>query len=499
HPDERPIHPTRDVIEEERADAASVEVVEDSGAFVPGDVGMDRDTECSEVMAAVTSPDERPIRPAQNVVEEETNAASVKVMEDSGAGTDFVHAGNRALDRDAVAKAALSARIFGTIGSSGSKAESNSESEAGDIAVLGGLDDVFDPVDELIVDTLAEDTTKAVDTCAYALKEESEQSTGDKDNSVTTSSFSLIAQEKADKKDVEGTDNAALFLQEFGITKYCERKQSLYPVSDRLSRAMFNADQDDADLVFEVLVGDDPLSDEWFHDVTSRHYAATLHSVPRTAVLKLSLSGDSGDTYTLIMGDATPEAILESGLLDDNDGDYDLVRSFRYPLPTRRLGRSGKAPSPLRAQSSSALHQHKSAHAENSTVNNVKPPSSPTQSVVPPSVSAASSGLAQRKSIGAPSSIAKPPSAVVRPRPFVRTPMTPSTMAVKPSSSRLTQPSSALSGTPSSVSKTTKSFLPTPSPHKVPNISTNAIPKPVESSGLPTPRMSFGFRRLPKN
>ncbi|KAG6948005.1 hypothetical protein JG688_00015287 [Phytophthora aleatoria] len=498
YPDEHPIHPARYVVEEhvidERADAASVEVVENGGTFVSGDVSTDRDTVRSEVVAAVASPDERPIRPARSVIEEEFNAVSVELVENSDAGADFVRVGDCAAE--GVAKAALSARIYGTIGCGGTKAESNSESEAGDIAVLGGLDDVFDPVDELIVDILVKDTEKTVGTCEYAVREENEQSDGDMDNRVTTCSFTLVAQEKPN---VEDSDDAALFLQEFGIIKYCKRKQSLNPASDKLSQAMFNADQDDADLVFEVLVGDDPLSDEWFHDVASKSSAATLHSEPREAVLKLSLSVDSGDTYTLIMGDATPEDILESELLDDDDGNYDLVRSFRYPLPTRRHEHSGNGLSPVRSPPSSVLRQHQSASAESSPVSSVKPPMPSTQSVVPPTVSATPSGLAQRKSIGAPSSIAKPPSALVCPRSFVRTPATPSKMSVKPASSRLTQHAPTLSGL--SSSKTTKSFLPTPSPQKVANTSarTNTILKPAESSGLPTPRMSFGFRRLPKN
>ncbi|KAG2938468.1 hypothetical protein PC117_g11225 [Phytophthora cactorum] len=444
YPDEHPIHPARYVVEEhvidERADAASVEVVENGGTFVSGDVGTDRDTVRSEAVAAVASPDERPIRPARSVIEEEFNAVSVELGENSDAGADFVRVGYCAAE--GVAKAALSARIYGTIGCGGTKTESNSESEA--------------------------DTEKTVGT-------------------------------SQEKPNVEDSDDAALFLQEFGIIKYCERKQSLNPASDKLSQAMFNADQDDADLVFEVLVGDDPLSDEWFHDVASKSSAATLHSEPCEAVLKLSLSVDSGDTYTLIMGDATPEDILESELLDDDDGNYDLVRSFRYPLPTRRHEHSGNGLSPVRSPPSSVLRQHQSASAESSPVSSVKPPMPSTQSVVPPTVSATPSGLAQRKSIGAPSSIAKPPSALVRPRSFVRTPATPSKMSVKPASSRLTQHAPTLSGL--SSSKTTKSFLPTPSPQKVANTSarTNTILKPAESSGLPTPRMSFGFRRLPKN
>ncbi|KAG3061359.1 hypothetical protein PC122_g19674 [Phytophthora cactorum] len=444
YPDEHPIHPARYVVEEhvidERADAASVEVVENGGTFVSGDVNTDRDTVRSEAVAAVASPDERPIRPARSVIEEEFNAVSVELVENSDAGADFVRVGYCAAE--GVAKAALSARIYGTIGCGGTKTESNSESEA--------------------------DTEKTVGT-------------------------------SQEKPNVEDSDDAALFLQEFGIIKYCERKQSLNPASDKLSQAMFNADQDDADLVFEVLVGDDPLSDEWFHDVASKSSAATLHSEPCEAVLKLSLSVDSGDTYTLIMGDATPEDILESELLDDDDGNYDLVRSFRYPLPTRRHEHSGNGLSPVRSPPSSVLRQHQSASAESSPVSSVKPPMPSTQSVVPPTVSATPSGLAQRKSIGAPSSIAKPPSALVRPRSFVRTPATPSKMSVKPASSRLTQHAPTLSGL--SSSKTTKSFLPTPSPQKVANTSarTNTILKPAESSGLPTPRMSFGFRRLPKN
>ncbi|KAG3145287.1 hypothetical protein PI126_g13783 [Phytophthora idaei] len=312
YPDEHPIHPARYVVEEhvidERADAASVEVVKNGGVASPderpirpagsvieeefnavsvelvenSDAGASASEpevdDSSKRTEATAYPDEHPIHPARYVVEEHVideraDAVSVELVENGDAGADFVRVGDCAAG--GVAKAALSARIYGTIGCGGTKAESNSESEA--------------------------DTEKTVGT-------------------------------SQEKPNVEDSDDAALFLQEFGIIKYCERKQSLNPASDKLSQAMFNADQDDADLVFEVLVGDDPLSDEWFHDVAAKSSAATLHSEPCEAVLKLSLSVDSGDTYTLIMGDATPEDILESELLDDDDGNYDLVRSFRLVL-----------------------------------------------------------------------------------------------------------------------------------------------------------------------
>ncbi|KAF4042305.1 hypothetical protein GN244_ATG05677 [Phytophthora infestans] len=85
--DDRPIHPATHLIKkptiEEQADA---EVVGNHGAAVPGDVGTDHDTAHAEVAAGITPSDERPIRPARNIVDEEDSAASVGVVEEDCAG-----------------------------------------------------------------------------------------------------------------------------------------------------------------------------------------------------------------------------------------------------------------------------------------------------------------------------------------------------------------------------------------------------------------------------
>ncbi|KAF4042306.1 hypothetical protein GN244_ATG05678 [Phytophthora infestans] len=130
--EDRPIRPAiiKEPAIEEQADA---EVVGNHGAAVPGDVGTDHDTAHAEVAAGITSSDERPIRSARNIVNEEDSAASVGVEVEGCASADYVYVDNCGSER---------------------------ESEAGDIAVLGSLDDVFDPVDELIVDMFAEDTEK---------------------------------------------------------------------------------------------------------------------------------------------------------------------------------------------------------------------------------------------------------------------------------------------------------------------------------------------------
>ncbi|KAL3668231.1 hypothetical protein V7S43_007089 [Phytophthora oleae] len=477
-PDERPIHPASSEVEEDTD--ASVRVADNIVAAMAVEEGVDVDASSGlEAVAVIASPDERPIHPASSEVEEDTDVL-VKVVTSSG--VDFVARGEV---EEFAAKSAAGLEMYDTVGCVEGNPESASESDSGDIAVLGNLDDVFYPVDEIIVGIAGEeDMENAVHVCDYndSLSQEKEQSAFDADacggNNVT--SFTLATQVKSN---VEETDNSvsASFLQEFGVVKYCERKKALYPANDRLSHAMFNADQDDADLLFEVFVGDDPLSDEWFHDVASKSFVPTLRfaSRPTTSMLNLSIK----TTYALIMGGAAAEAILESELLDD-DGNYDLVCSFRYPLPIR------SRPSPLR----SPLRQRQSASADSS-------PEAPqatiahTQLAVPPAGVSTTSRLDQRKLIGEPKSIAKPPSTLVRPRSFIHTPASAST---KPTVSRVARAPPALSET--SPSKPSESLLQRKgaiSKPNLPKIPTSAISisKSVESSGLPMPRTSFGFRR----
>ncbi|KAL4155378.1 hypothetical protein PRNP1_007488 [Phytophthora ramorum] len=220
------------------------------------------------------------------------------------------------------------------------ESETTSGSESGEIALLGSLEDVFDPVDELLP-AMPEEYVQGVDNDSLrlsstavsenmpadaAIAERVEWSDGDGDLHGTG-----LAQDEAHGENTSPTDGIS-YLQYVGIRKYCEHKQSLSAPSDELSQAIYEAGQDDSDLIFQALVGDAPLSDDWFHDVTSRNRLAESHSrVSSASAQSLTrsprISSGSGpkSTYELIMSDAPPEEILESELLDQEDEDYDLI------------------------------------------------------------------------------------------------------------------------------------------------------------------------------
>ncbi|KAG7377742.1 hypothetical protein PHYPSEUDO_011054 [Phytophthora pseudosyringae] len=254
--------------------------------------------------------------------------------------------------------------------------ETTSGSENGEIALLGGLEDVFDPVDELLpamresfeelddVDwgsvsktarqevpishdgNTTEERGGACDNSGGyrdvyhpVQKEDGVENTGQQpdgntteerggryDNSGGYHGVCHPAQEEADAGSTGQQPDGISFLEQFGTVKYCERKQCIFPVSDKLSLAMFNADQDDADLVFEVLVGDDPITDDWFHDVSSRDIHARSHSNSTPAVDTSELHGVGlRSTYSLIMGNASPEDILKADLSSEDEEEFDLI------------------------------------------------------------------------------------------------------------------------------------------------------------------------------
>ncbi|KAE9021349.1 hypothetical protein PF010_g2245 [Phytophthora fragariae] len=430
------------------------------------------------------------------------------------------------------------------------ESETTSGSESGEIALLGGLEDVFDPVDELLP-AMAEDIIQEIDdgiTGVLSAAISEPVSLGAVGVGENLDDANRSAQEKTPFGDSSPSDGLS-YLQHFGIGKYCEHKQSLITPSDELAQAMYEANQDDSDLVFQALVGDEPLSDDWFHDVSLRdlHAGPHLRAVPKT-------------TYDLIMANASPEDILEAELLDDDEGDFDLVMSFKYPVPKRRALEPSRSPSlfrrvpsaptgmsvletkaaisPAKPPSESDLNadgsppgsrqpspasRRTSVSARTSPVpaKSTTPPKSPVprQPVGPPStpVPPAGSRLMQRKSIATLSSIGKPPSSLMRPRSFVQ----PSHLAApaspalsKPVASGLAPPSRAsgssisAASTPSIATPTRsllqrRSMLSAPSPAKtIGSLSTTrssitgSIPKPTEvSSGLQAPRKSFGFRR----
>ncbi|RLN91638.1 hypothetical protein BBJ28_00008076 [Nothophytophthora sp. Chile5] len=192
--------------------------------------------------------------------------------------------------------------------------------------------------------------------------------------------------------DTTANSDGILYLKQFGIGKYCEYKQTLIAPSDGLSQAIYEATRDDSDFILQALVGGEPLSDEWFHslstrvlqpegqpdpasfldvlynrDQTSRPLTPTkttsaidhmLPVVPSALSVALEANLDSVlhrnavkpeamSTFDLIMRDANPETILEAEFSDDDGGDFDLVSSFRYPAPKRRAAETngGRAPS----------------------------------------------------------------------------------------------------------------------------------------------------------
>ncbi|TDH70623.1 hypothetical protein CCR75_009786 [Bremia lactucae] len=293
--------------------------------------------------------------------------------------------------------------------------ESILESEAENIAVLGSQDDVFDPVDELIVDLTVENVEEAFDCGNFHFRDKKESC----DDNSKSFKFNGISK-------IEWANYAVSILKNFGVIKYCEQKQALSSAEDNLSQALFIAD--DADLVLEVLVGSDPLSDEWFQDI-----AATESS-------QLFSRDKWNDTYKLIMDNAAPDEILESQLFGD-DGNYDLTCSFKYPLTRHRYCQTNNKSSSSRYLLKSRPSQDQYACNENFTELGEKllTPSQ-NQSVVPVSKPAAPSCLAEEKSTGILGSVSKPSESLVRSRPSVHAPAA--------SSKRLTKSASLLSFQP---------------------------------------------------
>ncbi|KAL7995717.1 hypothetical protein Plhal703r1_c43g0143891 [Plasmopara halstedii] len=278
------------------------------------------------------------------------------------------------------------------------KAELSIETEASDIAVLSSLDDTFDSVDELILNEeagkceVANTKTRRLNTCSIN----------------DCGSHCLPVKVKPGGSEAP---RAEFQFYKLGVVEYCVRKRAQYPPHDTLSQALFSADQDNADLVFEALLSDDPLSDEWLHDVVSKN---DLDKTSESSEILAQIRA-SNDTYTLIMDDKAPEAILESSLHDDEVGYYDLVSSFEYPVPRRRHGNiyigQVSPPSSPRYFQFAGTKDHFGYY--------VKARARP-QSFVSMSMPAVSSGQAQQKTTLSSSGIAKPASALTRPRSFVR-------------------------------------------------------------------------------
>ncbi|KAJ8563807.1 hypothetical protein ON010_g7541 [Phytophthora cinnamomi] len=130
------------------------------------------------------------------------------------------------------------------------ESETTSGSESGEIALLGGLEDVFDPVDELLP-AMAEDIIQEIDngiTGVLSAAASNLVSFGAAGVGAKLDDVNRAAQEKTLFGNTSPSDGIS-YLQHFGIGRYCEHKQSLVASSDELSQAMYEANQDDSDLV----------------------------------------------------------------------------------------------------------------------------------------------------------------------------------------------------------------------------------------------------------
>ncbi|KAI9921238.1 hypothetical protein PsorP6_002654 [Peronosclerospora sorghi] len=402
--------------------------------------------------------------------------------------------------------------------------ETPSGSESGEIALLGGLEDMFEPVDELLPLAHEEDfwdsrlDATRMEIGKETIPERINPLGGDK--SVSDEDFCLSAEEK-----ITIEDNVQLpcisFLQEYGVSKLCEYKKGLIPPADALSQAIYEANEDDSDLLFDALVGDQPLSDDWFHDVSLRQPQGSTHR--NLEAFELSAEGRS--TFDLIMSDASPDEILAAELSDEDSGDFDLVSNFKYPMPRRRwLESSGLSFSfdctpyatsgsgaPNKIEQNEAYHSPESRRSPSDNKSRitqefaveVDTPSKPVMSEQQSKMTIASSSL-QKKSIATPKSISKPSGSFLRPRLQLTSPKSPagelpSSLASSLETSTFSiSAASASSVLTSSRPRRSSSFTPTYSRlQNESNLSRNSITgssMPTEASALPAPRKSFGFR-----
>ncbi|CAI5745499.1 unnamed protein product [Peronospora destructor] len=426
------------------------------------------------------------------------------------------------------------------------ESETTSASENDEIALLGGLEDVFDPVDEWLSAMQEEDNEGFKDgnsgTFPVAIKTQTSRSCGNaihgeqgepSDSSKERNSACHSPEEKA-QTGVAVQPTGISFLQAFGIRKYCEHKQNLITSAGEMSLAMYEANQDDSDLVFQALVGDDPLSDDWFYDVCSRDFQAYRHSSVKGVDLQ---SAAPRLTFDLIMSGASPEDILAAEQSDDDCEDFDLVISFKYPVLRRKVIGPSRPPAPFgcvpsartgidtktvgaairsRAEAIGAssaswqpsLPSHRTTETSQEPAITAVTYSKTTlskQCMSQPKIPTPRSRL-RRNSVMTPVAISKPPTSLVRFRSVMQplhdaSPVSSADLA----SSGLAPPLEASAASICLGSSTSRSFfqrrdfVPTPSSSRAfgaPSLARNSITssKPTEVSGLSTPRKSFGFR-----
>ncbi|CAH0489581.1 unnamed protein product [Peronospora farinosa] len=442
------------------------------------------------------------------------------------------------------------------------ESETTSGSENDEIALLGGLEDVFDPVDEWLSAMQEEDNEGFRNGYSGTLpgairKTETSRSRGNaingeqgeqSDSSKESNSACHSAEEKTQTKVAVQPAGISL-LQAFGIRKYCKHKQNLIISADELSLAMYEASQDNSDLIFQALVGDDPLSDDWFYDVSLHNFQADKHLSSKDVDLQ---SAAPRLTFDLIMSGASPEDILAAEQSDDDCGDFDLVNFFKYPVPRRKVIGPSRPPAPFgRVTSAPAGIDTKIAGATlrskveaigiRSRAEALGASYASRQSCLPsyrmstetsqePDITAVTYSktalskqcISQRKiptprsrlrrnSVMNPVAISKSPSSLVRLR-SVMQPLhgaSPGSSA-DPASSDLAPPLEALTASicatstsslapPSQFFFQRQGFVSTPSSSKALSargLAKNSITssKPTEVSGLSAPRKSFGFR-----
>ncbi|CAH0514312.1 unnamed protein product [Peronospora belbahrii] len=385
---------------------------------------------------------------------------------------------------------------FSTTESHYAEMGSTSGSESGEIALLGDLEDVFEPVDEWLsakqeegdedgdnslsdLPALRKDTSLSQSNVVNG--EQGEQS----DSSRISHSACYCAEDTTETVPPAGIS----FLQKFGIRKYCERSKTHFASMDMLSLAIHDANQDNSDVIFQALVGDDSLSDDWFFDVIAHQFQAYTHSASKN--FNLVTTGPKL-TFDLIMNDARPEDILAAELSDDDGADFDLVVSFKYPVPTRRADGLpfGRVPSERVAGTKS-----KCAGAINgSGVETKGAPSASFIHIQEADISAATSlKTALSKSCISQPKMLTPSSRLQR-----------SSMLAPVTTKLEALTSSSAATTTSSTSPSVRSFfqrqrfISAPSSSKVPTaagLTRNCVTDSTKSpSGLSAPRKSFGFR-----
>ncbi|CAI5727234.1 unnamed protein product [Hyaloperonospora brassicae] len=388
--------------------------------------------------------------------------------------------------------------------------EASFGSENGEIALLGSSEDAFDPVDELLPathegsdewpddfgpDALPEAMTKG------ALSSRCNAGVGARGDESFNGRPCYSMNEKVPNVDTVQADVISM-LQVGGIVGYCEYKQTHVTPADKLSLAVYEVKEDDPDLVFQALVGDDPLSDDWFHDVSP--------SPSHLNAKKLDRCAGPRSTFDLIMNNASPEEILAAELSNEECGDFDLVVSFRYPVPERRGRTLGRRHSLFTCAPTARAHPSTGSKMPVALDENVieghDTPSSRQLGRVQQQIA-----MTPQDATSAGTSVLPPTeSSLSQPQPMMQTVQSASAMSSAHATSGESIPRlKALASSASNVLPTARSFIQRRSfsvstsgsssrALGASGVTTNSVTsasKPAERSRLPLPQRSFGFRR----